>query len=222
LCAPHHVAIITGELEEIMRKWIVGAFVGATLFGASAAEAQAPRPERVHVAPYAGYMVFGNLVDGPLGTSLRTADAPLYGAQLGLAITPGLSLIGNVAHSSTAIEAGMPILGGLELADSKVWLYDAGLQLGFARAGSATAPFVQVGAGAMRHSISVGPIQTNATNFALNAGVGVDVQVSPNVAMRLMAKDYYGKFDFEEAALFDIGTDATHNFALSAGLKIGF
>ncbi|MGI8843335.1 MAG: outer membrane beta-barrel protein [Gemmatimonadaceae bacterium] len=203
-----------------MRAWIVGTVLGVAFFGATA-EAQAPRPERVHIAPYAGYMVFGNLIDGPLGTSLRTADAPLYGAQVGVAITPGLSLIGNVAHSSTAIEAGVPILGGFELADSKVWLFDAGLQLGFA-GGSATAPFVQVGAGAMRHGISVGPIQTNATNFALNAGLGVDVRVSPNVAMRLMAKDYYGKFDSEQAALLDIGTEATHNFALSAGLKIGF
>jgi hypothetical protein len=212
---------ITGEMEEIMRTWIVGTALGVAMFG-GAAEAQAPRAERVHIAPYAGYMVFGNLIDGPLGTSLRTADAPLYGAQVGFAITPGLSLIGNVAHSSTAIEAGVPILGGFELADSKIWLFDAGIQLGFARGGSATAPFVQVGAGAMRHGISVGPIQTNATNFALNAGLGVDVRVSPNVAMRLMAKDYYGKFDFEQAALFDIGTEATHNFALSAGLKIGF
>jgi hypothetical protein len=74
----------------------------------------------------------------------------------------------------------------------------------------------------MRHSITVGPVTAKATNFALNAGVGVDVQMGQNVAMRLMAKDYYGKFDFEQAALFDIGTEATHNFALSAGLKIGF
>ena len=204
-----------------MRTWIVGAILGTGALTASAGAQLAPRVERLQIAPYAGYMVFGNLVDGPLGTSLRTADAPLYGAQLGFVLTPGISLVGNVAHSSTSIEAGVPLIGGVELADSKVWMYDAGLQFGLGTA-SRTAPFLQVGAGGMRHSVTVGPVTAKATNFALNAGVGVDVQMGRNVAMRLMAKDYYGKFDFEEAALVDIGGERTHNFALTAGLKIGF
>lgn len=206
-----------------MRAWIVGLVVGAIASSAAGAEAQALRPaERVQIAPYAGYMVFGNLLDGPLGTSVRTADAPMFGAQLGLALTPSLALVGNVAYSSTSIEAGLPLIGGIELAKSKVLMYDAGLQLGFGSGAARTAPFVQVGAGAMRHDVTVGPVSTTATNFALNAGVGVDVQMGQNVAMRLMAKDYYGKFDFEEAALIDVGGDKTHNFALTAGLKIGF
>ena len=206
-----------------MRAWIVGAMIGATVAVASNAEAQsALRAERVQLSPYAGYMVFGNLLDGPLGTSVRTADAPLFGAQIGLALTPSLSVVGNVAHSSTSIEAGVPLIGGIELAKSKVWMYDAGLQLGFAAPGARTVPFVQVGGGAMRHGVTVGPVSTSATNFALNAGVGVDVQMGGNVAMRLLAKDYYGKFDFEEAALIDVGGERTHNFALTAGLKIGF
>jgi opacity protein-like surface antigen len=209
-------------MEGRMRNWIVGALIGVAAVTATGVEAQlAPRPERLQIAPYAGYMVFGNLIDGPLGTSLRTADAPMFGAQLGLVLTPGISLVGNLAHSNTSIEAGVPILGGIELAKSKVWMYDAGLQVGLSSA-SRTAPFVQVGAGAMRHSITVGPVTAKATNFALNAGVGVDVQMGQNVAMRLMAKDYYGKFDFEEAALIDIGGERSHNIALTAGLKIGF
>jgi hypothetical protein len=211
------------EREDHMRAWIVGVVIGATVVAASGASAQTARPmERLQIAPYAGYMVFGNLLDGPLGTSIRTADAPLFGAQLGLALTPSLSVVGNVAYSSTSIEAGVPLLGGVELAKNKVWMYDAGLQLGLGAPGARTAPFVQVGGGAMRNSVSVGPVSTSATNFALNAGVGVDVQMGQNMAMRLMAKDYYGKFDFEEAALIDVGGDRTHNFALTAGLKIGF
>ncbi len=205
-----------------MKSWIVGAVLGFAALSASSAGAQlAPRAGQLEIAPYAGYMVFGNLVDGPLGTSLRTSDAPLFGAQLAVTLTPGISLVGNVAHSNTAIEAGVPLLGGVELADSKVWMFDGGLQLGLAPS-ARTSPFVQVGAGVMRHDIKVGPVSTDATNFALNAGVGVDVQMARNVAMRLMAKDYYGKFDFEEAALIDVGGERTHNFALTAGLKIGF
>lgn len=204
-----------------MKIWIVGMVAAAALFVSPAHAQLAPKAERLQIAPYAGYMVFGNMIDGPFGTSLRTADAPMFGAQLGFVLTPGISLVGNVAHSNTSIEAGVPLLGGVELAKSKVWMYDAGLQLDLSAA-SRAAPFIQVGAGAMRHSISVGPLDTKATNFALNAGIGMDVQVSRNVAMRLLAKDYYGKFDFEEAALIDVGGDRTHNFALTAGLKIGF
>ena len=153
-----------------MRTWIVGAMVSIAALSAPHAGAQsAPKAERLQIAPYAGYMVYGNLIDGPLGTSLRTADAPLYGAQVGLVLTPGISLVGNLAYSSTSIEAGVPFIGGVELADSKIWMYDAGLQLGLSSA-SRTAPFVQVGAGAMRHTISVGPVTADATNFALNAG----------------------------------------------------
>jgi hypothetical protein len=206
-----------------MKAWIVGLALGASAVSSAQLEAQSVRPaERLQIAPYAGYMVFGNLIDGPLGTSVRTADAPLFGAQLGLSLTPSLSIVGNVAHSSTSIEAGIPLLGGIELAKSKVWMYDAGLQLDMGNPAARTSPFVQVGAGAMRHSVAIGPVNTSATNVAINAGVGVDVQMGQNIAMRLMAKDYYGKFDFEEAALIDIGGDKTHNFALTAGIKIGF
>lgn len=205
-----------------MRPLIVGAVLGVAALTASTAGAQlAPRAGQIEIAPYAGYMVFGNMVDGPLGTSLRTSDAPLFGAQLGVTITPAISLVGNAAYSNTSIEARVPFLGGVELADSKIWMFDGGLQIGLSPS-ARTSPFVQVGAGVMRHAITVGPVSTDATNFALNAGVGLDVHLANGVAMRLMAKDYYGKFDFEEAALVDVGGDRTHNFALTAGLKIGF
>jgi hypothetical protein len=209
--------------EEHMKAWVVGLMIAGSAMSSAHVEAQLVRPvERLQIAPYAGYMVFGNLLDGPLGTSLRTADAPMFGAQLGLTLMPNVALVGNVAHSSTSIEAGVPLLGGVELAKSKVLMYDAGLQIALAGAGARTTPFVQLGAGAMRHTVTVGPVSTNATNPAVTGGIGVDVQMGRNVAMRLMAKDYYGKFDFEEAALIDVGGDKTHNFALTAGIKFGF
>ena len=43
-----------------------------------------------HVSPYAGYMVFGDFIKGPLGTSVSNAPAPIYGAQAGLSIAPNL------------------------------------------------------------------------------------------------------------------------------------
>src|SRR5687767_294598 len=47
------------------------------------ADAQRPTATVARVTPYVGYMQFGNYVDGPLGTSVRNAGAPLYGVQLG-------------------------------------------------------------------------------------------------------------------------------------------
>jgi hypothetical protein len=37
-----------------------------------------------------------------------------------------------------------------------------------------------------------------------------------------MARDYVGKFDFEEAVLFDVDGKTMHNVALSAGLRLSF
>ncbi len=37
-----------------------------------------------------------------------------------------------------------------------------------------------------------------------------------------MVKDYIGKFDVREATAVNVGTKTTHNFAVSAGLRLGF
>jgi hypothetical protein len=56
-------------------------------------------------------MSFGSYVDGPFGTSVRTAGALIYGAQLGL-IDREHRLVGNVGIP-TATEVGVLIIGGL-------------------------------------------------------------------------------------------------------------
>ena len=82
------------------------AALGATalLAPARAVEAQNVTPRAAghlfELTPYAGYMKFGNLVDGPLGTSITTAAGPIYGAQLGVNLTKNVTLIGNVARAS--------------------------------------------------------------------------------------------------------------------------
>src|SRR5439155_26628356 len=53
------------------------------LASSAAAQVSTPRTS-LHVTPYAGYMVFGDYLKGPLGTSLTNAPGPIYGAQLGL------------------------------------------------------------------------------------------------------------------------------------------
>jgi hypothetical protein len=175
--------------------------------------------------PYVGYMVFGSLMDGPLGTSIGNAPAPVFGAQLGMRLAPNISLVGNVAAASSDIKAGIPLIGGLSVAHSNLLLYDGGLQLDVPMmmiAGTSMSPFVQAGAGAMRYEISQSFLSTNATNFAGNVGIGADVAIGNNIGVRLMAKDYIGKFDFKDATFIDYEGKTANSVAFSAGLRMSF
>ena len=177
-----------------------------------------------NVTPYAGYMVFGDFVKGPVGTSLSMKNGLVYGAQLGMQITPNIALIGNVAHSSTSLQAGVPFLNDLNVGSSSMWLYDGGLQFDIPTGSSTPVkPFVQVGAGAVRYQVGAADfLKTDATNFAFNAGAGVDYQMSPALGFRLSAKDYIGKFDVREATSINMNTPTVHNWALTAGIRVGF
>ena len=175
--------------------------------------------------PYVGYMFFGDYLSGPLGTSVTNAPAPVFGAQLGMKLAPNLSLVGNIATASSDIQAGVPILGGVSIAQSRVQMYDAGLELALpltTMAGTAMTPFIQAGAGAMHYDITESFITTSSTNFAANVGLGADVSVGRGVGVRLMARDYIGKFDVQQATFLDLGTNTTQSFAFSAGVRLSF
>lgn len=212
-----------------MRTSIVALGVAAIVATTSAAAAQSSPPiasgTAFELTPYAGYMIFGDYLKGPLGTSISNAPGAIYGVQLGMKIYPNVSLIGNVGYSSSEVTAGVPFLGGYSIAHSSTLLYDGGLQLDLpltTASGLALKPFVQAGAGAMRYNISESIVNTNATNFAANFGVGADLALGQSMGLRLMAKDYVGKFDFHDATQLDVQGQTAHNWALSAGLRFNF
>jgi len=145
------------------------------------------------------------LHDGPLVTSIGAAPALLVGTQLGKRIAPSVSVVANVATGSSDVKAGIPILGGLTIARSRVVLYDAALQLDLPMAmmsGAGFAPFVQGGLGGLRQEITQSMFTITSTSRA--------------------AKDYIGRFDAKEAVSFDIDTDTKHNLALSVGMRFSF
>jgi hypothetical protein len=205
----------------MVRSLLAGTLAGLLLAAAPRAPLAA-QSIGLGITPYAGYMKFGNLVNGPLGTSVRAAGAPMYGAELQLGLVPGLALIGNVAYAKSDLEVGAPIVGGLSVGESSALMYDAGLRLRLPMSGLVgISPFVQAGAGAMRQNLRLDPVATHATNFAYNVGGGVDLRLAPRLGMQLMVKDYIGKFDAREATSLDVDNRTTHNWAVSAGLRLG-
>src|SRR5690242_21095930 len=177
--ASDHPQLSNKPMRSIRHVASVVAFL-ATSFAAAPLAAQAPGSGTVfHVSPYVGYMVSGDFIKGPLGTSVSNAPGALYGTQLGLNLTPNLSLIGNVAYTTSDIKVGVPILGGFGVGNSSTLLYDAGLEYTLGHMSSGTiplSPFVQAGVGAMKYDINAASIlETHATNWAGNVGLGADV-----------------------------------------------
>ena len=212
-----------------MRSLTVIAGVAASLSSAAIASAQTasstPSGTAFELTPYAGYMIFGDYLKGPLGTNISNAPGTLYGVQLGMKLSPNVSLVGNVGYTSSDITVGVPFLGGYSIASSSILLYDGGLQLSLPMAtasGLRFQPFGQIGAGAMRYNVNASILQTQATNFAANVGLGADVGLGQNLGLRLMAKDYIGKFDFQDATSLDVQGQTAQNWALSAGLRFNF
>jgi hypothetical protein len=204
---------------------LAAATIGSTVAEAQSRTAPPASGLAFDVTPYVGYMIFGSYIDGPFGTSLTNAPAPVIGAQLGMHLTPNISLIGNLATSSSDIQAGIPFLGGLSIADSRMVFYDAGLQLDIpvtTVGGTSFKPFIQAGAGGIRYDIEQLGLSTSANNFAGNVGLGADVAINRSFGVRLMAKDYIGKFDFKDATTFDFSGNTAHSFAFSGGVRVSF
>jgi len=174
------------------------------------------------LAPYAGHVLSADLKSGPLGTRATIAGGPVYGAQAMLPLLPGAALMANAAYSKSDLEARAPILGGLRVGTSEAWFVDGGIQIGATGDGAGgrpIKPFIQVGAGAIRRTLSVAGLEATATDFAWHAGAGFDVVAVPGVALRAVVRDYVAPFDFQEAIFVDIAEETMHNIALGIGLR---
>ncbi|HEX8848258.1 MAG TPA: hypothetical protein VF761_01870 [Gemmatimonadaceae bacterium] len=212
----------TGVLASLLA---IAAPAGAQLASSASGAASTVAGKSLDVTPYGGYMLFGSFIDGPLGTSLGSSAAPVYGAQLGLALLPGVKLVGNFAHASGDLKVGLPILGGIDAGTTSAFVMDGGLELSLPTPNAAIyTPFVQAGVGAMRWNVDLGStgLVAKSSNLAGNLGAGLDVNLGPSMAIRLMAKDYIGKFDFKEATSFDVSGKTASNWAITAGLKLAF
>jgi opacity protein-like surface antigen len=140
-------------------------------------------------------------------------------------MAPNISVVGNLGYSSGDVRVGVPFLGGVSVGNSSMLFYDANIQLDVPMSGKTAVgflPFVQAGVGAIQYKVDESLLHTTATNAAFNVGLGADIPISRGFALRLLAKDYIGKFDFKEATSFDISGQTAHNFGFSAGLRLDF
>jgi hypothetical protein len=209
----------TSHSEVIMIRKLL---LAGTVAGVALTTPLAAQGASFDLTPYAGYIKFGSLVSGPFGTNLRNAGSAVYGAEAQLGLGRAIALVGNVAYSQPNLELGAPLIGGVSVGRSSVLLYDAALRLRVpVTAGLPISPFVQGGAGAVRQSFDVGPASTHATNFAYNVGAGADIGLGSRLGLQLMVKDYIGKFDAREATSINVDTKTSHNWAVSAGVRLG-
>lgn len=193
------------------------------LVAAPLATASAQVGAGAHLTPFAGYLVTGRWYEGPIGTSIATSNSPMVGAQGSVPLSNAVALTGSLAYGSGDLRVGLPLLGGVNVGSAKTWMYDAGLEIGgLGNRGSGVSPFVTGGIGGMTNDIKASVFETRATNVAYTAGVGVDLGFSAGVALRVQAKDWITRFNTEDAVGFRAEGQWSHNWALTAGLKLSF
>jgi len=188
--------------------------------GLMAVPVHAQRAARAELVPVAGYMLFDDLLRGPFGSTLSNANGAMFGAQVAVPIAGPIALFGSGAFARSDLTVGLPIIGGLSVGESDAWMFDAGIQIRSARPAT-IAPLVQLGAGGVHYRIRNALVDTESTSAALTLGVGVDVELTPGLALRLMARDHIGRFDFQEAVFANIEGRTAHHVGLLAGLRIG-
>ena len=65
-------------------------------------------------------------------------------------------------------------------------------------------------------------VSSSTTDFEVSGGIGADFPVTSSIALRLMAKDYYGKANFGSIGELEASTDDLHAVAFTGGLRIAF
>lgn len=205
--------------------FITALVIAAALSGAGTASAQSDfRRGTFGFSPFAGYLISESLIEGPMGTTLGSSSGPVVGGQLSLPLGSWISLVGTAGFGSADLEAGVPIFGGVSVGDTKTWLLDGAIEVRPDRDGLGTRviPVLQLGAGVIDRRFSVRGLNASSTDFVVSGGAGFDIPLSSGMAIRLMARDYYGKADFGSFGPVQARTDEVHTVSLSAGLRFGF
>ena len=208
-------------------RFALSAAALVTALAVTATETQAQKSSAITidrgsfaVVPFGGYLLTQPFLEGPVSTSLTVVSSPLYGLQASLPLAPSASLVGAIGYASGDLEVGVPVLGGISIGNSTALLMDGSVEL----RGSVGRfmPFVQLGGGAIRRELSVAGISRSTTDFQVSGGLGADIPIAGNFALRLLAKDHYGKADFGTFGELRARTKDIHSLALTGGVRFAF
>jgi hypothetical protein len=83
-------------------------------------------------------------------------------------------------------------------------------------------PLVQFGGGATRRAVTVAGVSASTTDFQVSGGIGADIPLTTNLALRVLVKDHYGKADFGSVGTLNARTNDLHAVALTGGIRIAF
>jgi hypothetical protein len=160
-------------------------------------------------------MTFGDYIDGPIGTRISNANSAVYGVTGGIDLTRNVSLVGNIGYTDSNVRVGLPIIGGVNIADSKV-LYTAGCSCGYPKVQDSFHCRGRGGSYPLRGAHR--SATTNATNFAGNsAGRRPSRALGVRAAVRTTSKfDYRARLAQEPGRTTWPHAGADVNPALSA------
>ena len=86
-----------------MKKLFVGAAFVAAVAAPLAAQSSvvSGQPSVFSVTPYVGYLAYGDHFETTAGAEYTNDNAAIYGAQIGIDMSPNFSLVGNFGYSKT-------------------------------------------------------------------------------------------------------------------------
>jgi opacity protein-like surface antigen len=219
-----------------MRKFIVGAaLVAAAAAPLSAQESVTGggKPSVFSITPYVGYVIWGDFFETQNGLEYTQDNSGMFGAEATIDIGRAVSLVGNFGYSKTNFEFERGGNAPQEFAASQevgTFLYDGGLRfrLPFTNGMTSFAPYLQLGAGAVRYSFDTDDFNAEGTttNVAYHAAVGTTFKVM-GLGVRGEVKDYITSLNWERPSQANDFNDIDkagiqHNWALSLGLTFAF
>ena len=93
-----------------MKRSLVSAALVAAMAAPLAAQSSVVtgQPSVFSLTPYVGYVAYGDHFESTGGAEFTNDNAAIYGVQLGVDMTPNLSLVGNFGYSRTNWEFEFP------------------------------------------------------------------------------------------------------------------
>lgn len=181
-----------------------------------------------HIGTDAGYVWYGDLFDFGNDVEFSADDGFMIGLQAGYNFSPGYSLIGHFGYNRSNFELQEGATTVAATGDFNVYLYDANLQFRIPYIDFGwVAPLAQIGVGAITYDFDDDVLDTgSSTDWTWNYGFGADFQITSEVGMWVMLKDYVTSLAWDDSDAFDfddaVDDNVAHNWALSFGLGIGF